>query len=79
MDCCANKRCCLESQKKQHELPKLPLTQGGGSNQQLVAIVAARLTTDQIQFPKMETSSRSSAMHVTLPAPQLALLCTFLI
>jgi hypothetical protein len=79
MDCCANKSCCLQSQKKQHELPKTPLTRDNGLNQQLVAVVAPLLTTDRIKFPEIASSPYLSAIQVTHLAPKPALLCTFLI
>jgi hypothetical protein len=79
MDCCANKSCCFESQKKRHELPQSPLTRDNGSHQQVIAIIAPRLTTEHIQFPDIDTSPHSSAIKVTHSAPRPALLCTFLI
>jgi hypothetical protein len=80
LDCCGNKTCCIESQKKQHGLPKPPLSCDNGPNQQLVAIIPFPcLTSAHLEFPEIETSPPSPAIQFTHGAPKRALLCTFLI
>jgi hypothetical protein len=78
LGCCADKSCCVDSQKK-HDLPSPPLAKDGSSNHQLIAIVATSLTISVFEFHSIEVSPESSANQVGRPTPRPAFLCTFLI
>src|SRR5437879_246269 len=75
---CANKSCCIDSQKN-HNVPSPPLAKDGDSNNQLVAVVAPCLTDSVVEFRSIQISPHSLAICVASSAPRLALLCTFLI
>src|SRR5947208_1021672 len=76
--CCANKSCCADSQKN-HNVPSPPLAKDGGSNYQLVAVVAPCLTYSVVEFHSIQISPHSLAICGASSAPRPAFLCTFLI
>jgi hypothetical protein len=77
-ECCANKSCCIDSEKN-HNVPSPPLAKYDGSNNQLVAVVAPCLTDSVIEFQPIQISPHSLAIRIASSAPRPALLCTFLI
>jgi hypothetical protein len=79
MACCANKTCCIDSQKKQHEPAKLPVTRDNASDQQFVAAIAAPIISAHLNVDAVEQLRDSTAAGYCRFALRPALLCTFLI
>jgi len=78
MGCCANKCCCVQSQKQQN-LPSTPLAKDSASNVQPIIAVAATVIPFVTPPHSFHISSNTSASLVADQAPRPALLCTFLI
>jgi hypothetical protein len=75
--CCANKKCCADSQKN-YNLPSQPLAKDSASNHDLMAVAVVALAKG-FSFQSFELRPDSSATQFANSAPRLALLCTFLI
>jgi hypothetical protein len=76
---CPNKACCADAEKNK-SLPSPPLAKNDGASQNLVAIVAPRLTTCLIPVQAVERPTDLSAHRVAASATaKRAFLCTFLI
>ena len=78
MGCCANKCCCVQSQKQQN-LPSTPLAKDSASNVQPVIVVAVTVIPYVTPPHSFYISPNTSAFLVADQAPRPALLCTFLI
>jgi len=76
--CCANKVCCVDSEKNK-SLPSTPAIKDTGANQQLVAIPATNSSGIFAQFPSVERADSADAKTIIRAQPQLAVLCSFLI
>ena len=79
MDCCSQKRCCLNSQKQRQQLPAFPLANHSGLNQQVIAILALRLAVSRVDLTQAAGFSLTRTITFRHFAPGPALLCTFLI
>src|SRR5262249_43937831 len=75
--CCANKKCCADSQKN-HSLPAQPLLKTSG-NHEVIAIVAPVLRASIVSIRSFDVSESPSSSGTFSSAPRPALLCTFLI
>ena len=78
MDCCRNQKCCETSPDRTGPVSP-PLATSSSGQQNIVALPAVSATTRTVRdWPKLDFVPRAK-MSAHLPAPTLALLCTFLI
>jgi hypothetical protein len=76
--CCANKVCCVDSEKNK-SLPSTPAVKDTGANQQPVAIPLANSLDVFAQLPVVESVDPAGKKTIICAQPQLAVLCSFLI
>jgi hypothetical protein len=76
--CCANKVCCVDSEKNK-SLPSTPAVKDTGANQQPVAIPLANSLDVFAQLPVVESVDPTGKKTIICAQPQLAALCSFLI
>jgi len=76
--CCANKVCCVDSEKNK-SLPSIPAAKDTGTNQQLLAVPATISSGVIVQLRSVASADSAAAKTIICAQPQLAVLCSFLI